>query len=72
MSQKAQVKKYLMSHIRGLTALEATQKFNPPIMRLSERIRELEAEGFPVSRVWIKKGKAKYRRYMHKVGPATK
>lgn len=46
MSQRKQILKYLKSHKRGLTGLDAWQKFG--CYRLGARIYELRAEGHDI------------------------
>jgi stalled ribosome alternative rescue factor ArfA len=65
MTQNSRILNKLLAHPEvGITSLEAAQ-MSPPIMRLSERIRELEADGALFSRSVEKTadGKGSYTRY---------
>ena len=53
MNQKQAVLQYLKRHKRGITQLEAVVKLG--ILRLSERCRELESEGYRIGRETEKK-----------------
>lgn len=61
-SQCARLLTYLQMNPNGITSLEAAL-LPKPIMRLSERIRELEALGFKFDHVIEKTEDARYTRY---------
>ena len=67
MNHRTQCKRILdrlLGYGRGLTSLEAAQ-MSPPIMRLSERVRELEADGcvFMRTKEQVQGCSGKYTRY---------
>ena len=61
MTQKSRLLDYLQSH-DGITSLEAS-RMNRPILRLSERVRELEAIGYQFERIDEKTDTAHFVRY---------
>jgi hypothetical protein len=66
-SQNARLLEYLMTH-DGITSLEAS-RLDRPIMRLSQRIIELEAIGYRFDRIDEKTDTAKFVRYKLKAAP---
>ena len=61
MTQKSRLLAYLQTH-DGITSLEAS-RLPRPIMRLSQRIIELEAIGYRFDRIDEKTDTAKFTRY---------
>jgi hypothetical protein len=56
MSQKQQIRKFLDTG-RQITPARAYSLCGS--LRLSERIRELKADGYPIKKEWVKVGKNK-------------
>ena len=68
MTQKSRLLAFLTDNPQGLTSLEAS-RLVPPIMRISERIRELERLGYQFDRIVEKTDAAKFVRYKLKAAP---
>ncbi|MCP4640618.1 MAG: hypothetical protein GY851_09305 [bacterium] len=60
-TQKQRLADYLKHH-NGITSLEAA-RLSPPIMRLSERIREMERDGVRITKADVKHDGVGYVRY---------
>jgi len=69
MTQKSRLLAYLQTH-DGITSLEAS-RLPRPIMRLSQRIIELEAIGYRFDRIDERTDTAHFVRYKLKVGGAS-
>ena len=60
MSQKQMILTYMRKH-GVITPLIAFRRLN--VYALSQRIQELEHDGFTFSKIWIQKGGKRYRGY---------
>lgn len=63
MSQKSRILNYLKSHPRGLTAIQALDKFG--CFRLGARIFELKEQGHPIGCEMVKRGGKRFARYFY-------
>ena len=61
LTQRERVKRHLIEH-GSITNVEA---FQMQILRLSERIRELEADGFRIDGDWVREGGKKSGTYRY-------
>jgi hypothetical protein len=60
LTQKQQVLKHMRQH-GSITTLVASDKYR--ICRLSERIRELERDGYLINHTWVKRRGVMYTAY---------
>jgi hypothetical protein len=60
-SQKSRISNYLAKTGKAITPMEALNRFG--CFRLSERIREIEAEGDHIARAWVTVKKARFMSY---------
>lgn len=60
MTQNKKIIEYMKAN-KGITSFEAFAKLR--ITRLSGRIHELKAAGYPIGEVWEETEEARYKRY---------